>query len=443
MQTGRKSGPPPSVTRQMTGLLGVIGFALALYFLSNAGFDRVHATVIVMAATALPMLLHEVVFLKAHRQEAAGLQGFTLRGTGPANWERICIKLFGMWGTIAGLAFAYWLFPEYAREFYEPFWAFCHDYALAFVFITTFYFWLIDRWQKEPEDEYYAAGRLFMGQRDKVSGEDIRRHFLNWIIKGFFIPLMFIYLSNSVQFLIREPVGSAFDSFPMFVRYISRFTLGLDLAIAAVGYFLTIRLANAHIRSPNNLFWGWTVTLCVYAPFYGLIGKRYLDHKDGNGWLEMFADNTGVWFYVWGVAIIISKLGWVWANVTFGIRFSNLTNRGILTNGPFRWFRHPSYFFKNVSWWLLTVPFFSTESNEVALQNTLLMLSLNTIYLLRAKAEERHLSEDPTYVEYAMWVEKHGAMRGLRAIFPFLRYRRPDPQPDAETQKLYAPYRAV
>ncbi|WP_300032756.1 isoprenylcysteine carboxylmethyltransferase family protein [uncultured Roseobacter sp.] len=442
MSDRHNPGPPPSVTRQTTGMLGVLGFSLSLYFLSKAGFDRVNATVIAMIGTALPMLLHELVFLKAHRQPSAGLQGFTLRGHEPANWERICIKLLGLWGTLGLIAFAYWLFPEYARDLYLPFWTFCRDYALAFVFLSTVYFWLIDKWQKEPEDEYFVVGQMFIGKRNTASGEEIRRHFLNWIIKGFFLPLMFVYFASSVQFLINEPIGNAFNNFRMFVRYVSKFAVGLDLAIATIGYILTIRLANAHIRTPNNLFWGWTVTLCVYAPFYGLIGKRYLDHTDGNGWLEMFAENTGIWFYIWGVAIIISKVGWVWANVTFGIRFSNLTNRGILTNGPFRWFRHPSYFFKNTSWWLLTVPFFSTESNEVALQNICLMLCLNTVYLLRAKAEEKHLSEDPTYVEYALWVEKHGALRGLRAVFPFLRYKAPEQMPDPERAGLYAPHEA-
>ncbi len=42
---------------------------------------------------------------------------------------------------------------------------------------------------------------------------------------------------------------------------------------------------------------------------------------------------------------------------------------------------------------------------------------LNAIYYLRAKTEERHLSLDPVYVQYARWIDAHGIFRWC-AAFP-------------------------
>jgi len=273
-----------------------------------------------------------------------------------------------------------------------------------------------------PEDEYYKAGRLFLGQLPSADRAELRKYFLGWVIKGFFLPLMFVYFSGSVSYLTRTSFVDVSRSLGGFVGYVTSLSVSIDLAFVSIGYVLTLRLTNSHIRSPNNLFWGWIVTLLVYAPFFSLFGNRYLGYNDNNNWLDMFGPGWGAVVYAWGFAIVVTKIGWVWSNMSFGIRFSNLTNRGIITNGPYRWFRHPSYLFKNISWWLLSVPFFSVEGYETALRHTLLLVGVNTIYFLRAKAEEIHLSQDPTYVDYALWVEENGALRGLRAVLPFIRY---------------------
>jgi protein-S-isoprenylcysteine O-methyltransferase Ste14 len=43
---------------------------------------------------------------------------------------------------------------------------------------------------------------------------------------------------------------------------------------------------------------------------------------------------------------------YAWATVAFGLRFSNLTYRGVLTNGPYAFTRHPAYLSKNAFWWM-------------------------------------------------------------------------------------------
>ena len=57
---------------------------------------------------------------------------------------------------------------------------------------------------------------------------------------------------------------------------------------------------------------------------------------------------------------------------------------------------------------------------------------MNFMYFMRAKTEERHLSRDPVYVEYATWMNAHGWLRFLNRI-PFVRavvtYRQPPAPP--------------
>lgn len=122
---------------------------------------------------------------------------------------------------------------------------------------------------------------------------------------------------------------------------------------------------------------------------------------------------------------------YVWATLVFGLRFSNLTHRGILTNGPFRFAKHPAYVFKNLSWWLISMPFLAGDPLD-AIKFSLLLVLVNMIYNFRAKMEERHLSRDPAYVEYALAMNRRSIFRGLAKILPFLVYR-PDAVPLSAT----------
>jgi hypothetical protein len=62
------------------------------------------------------------------------------------------------------------------------------------------------------------------------------------------------------------------------------------------------------------------------------------------------------------------------------------------------------------------------------LRHCALLLMLNGVYFLRARTEERHLSRDPEYVAYALWIDAHGLLAGLGRVLPWLRYRAPPAQ---------------
>ena len=114
--------------------------------------------------------------------------------------------------------------------------------------------------------------------------------------------------------------------------------------------------------------------------------------------------------------ILLLVVVYVWSTIAFGARFSNLTHRGIITNGPYRYSKHPAYLAKNLSWWLIAMPFMVGVSLGQTVRSCLLLGLLNGIYYLRAKTEERHLSLDPVYRQYAQWMQQHGVLRALDRV---------------------------
>lgn len=143
---------------------------------------------------------------------------------------------------------------------------------------------------------------------------------------------------------------------------------------------------------------------------------QYLSHdQDQLYWGEVFAPWPAL-YVAWGSAILVLIAdSHLWAMAAFGLRFSNLTHRGIITNGPYRWVKHPADPCKNLSWWLISVPFIAGAGWPVALQSCALLAGTNLLYYLRARTQERHLRADPVYREYEAWMAQHGLFARLAA----------------------------
>lgn len=92
--------------------------------------------------------------------------------------------------------------------------------------------------------------------------------------------------------------------------------------------------------------------------------------------------------------VLICFAVYTWATLAFGLRFSNLTNRGIIDHGPYRYVRHPAYISKSIAWWAEFGGRFSSPWHPIV------MLLFCGVYGLRALSEERHLSADPEYRAY-------------------------------------------
>ncbi len=195
----------------------------------------------------------------------------------------------------------------------------------------------------------------------------------------------------------------------------------IDTTFATVGYALTMKPLDAHIRSANPYAAGWTAALICYPPFVLMGGGGPLDYHSGtmgeDGWNYWLAGYPLLMALV-GFLLVALTAVYAWATVAFGIRFSNLTHRGILTHGPYAWTKHPAYVTKNLFWWLATLPFLATSGSLTdVIRNSFIMGVVAGVYYWRARTEERHLSADPAYVAYAEWMERNGPLPRLRRFF--------------------------
>lgn len=380
---------------------------------------RTHALVIVCLALALPIILLEWLFLKPWRNPSAGLD---FRRRNPGSSSRVAVKLLGFYTCIGAVATVYWLFPEYHGSFYSNYFAIVKAVLPWWMLLAVPYFYFVDRHMLKPKDGYWQLGSWLLGSRRPVQGRVVGQLFLGWLVKLFFLPLMFVYLGNNLTTLLKFDFSLLFTSFKAVFDFFFNFLFYIDLLFVTVGYACTFRLLDSHIRSVEPSFLGWGVALIGYQPFWSMFSGNYLKYDQGPGWGYWFWD-TPLVYGIWGSAILLLIAIYVWASIPFGIRFSNLTHRGILTNGPYRLTKHPAYISKNLSWWMISMPFMVSASASEALRLSLLLLMVNAIYFMRARTEERHLSWDPDYVAYARYIEERGLLAFVGRWFPILRFR--------------------
>lgn len=314
-------------------------------------------------------------------------------------------KVIGFLITILLIAGIYWISPEYAKARYDPVWNILIPvFSIVLVFSYPYIKW-VDNKKGDLLDGYYYSGLFFTGQWNELDWLCLKRYFLGWLVKGFFLPLMLASLFvqweviSSLEFTIKN-----FNS--LYIAAISSIYL-LDVAVGSLGYLCTLRMFNAEIKSVDMSFLGWFAALSCYPPFSQVFGGAYYGYESDLTWNEWLHPYPVV-YITWAFLIIGLHVIYVSATCSFGIRFSNLTNRGIITRGPYRYLKHPAYVSKNIAWWLMQVPFVMHASFLDSLRACICLLVINGIYVLRAYTEEKHLMSDPEYVKYSSWMSQHG-----------------------------------
>ena len=423
-QQSRAGGPPVSDVSPGVGLVGLAGL-LAWILLCRqwpAVADALdlpgprerlagpYAALVAMAFTGSLMAAWSVLVAKVHRNPSTGIDWDRPRPLG-ATLHVSATKLAGLWATWALIGFLYCL----GRWYWDGQYLFAM-YVLGtaalplFVLSVPYVLWL-DRVLVEPRDHAWHFGAMLIG-REPWSAAEIGKHWRAWIIKGFFgafmisiLPAGFAAVVNADwSEIVHDPVRTGNALFDLL------FTV--DVQIGTVGYLLTLRPLDAHIRSGNPLLAGWLAALICYPPFvYAFMGQGGILQYEYQtaGWPHWLAGHDVV-LWLWAGGLVLLTAIYAWATVAFGIRFSNLTYRGVLTGGPYRFTRHPAYLSKNLFWWLSAMPFFVTTGSPLeAIRNTIFLGCVSAIYFWRAKTEEAHLlGEDPKYRDYHAWMARHG-----------------------------------
>lgn len=400
-------------------LTAVVAYAITLSFLRKFDVAILWSVVISIGVLAAVIAGLERIIIGKRLNDSAGLK---FSGLNKLNFRRISLKLLGFYATLLLVAAFYLLFPVYHTTGFTQYFRFT-GYLLPVLLIGgIFYFVAMDLFMKEPKDSYWHAGMLVLGKYRETDPSQLKNHFLGWLVKAFFLPLMLGFLMNDTAISFQHSFRESLDSFPEFYRYAINFIFSVDLLFISAGYLLTLKIFDSHIRTAEPTVMGWLVALLCYPPLSHMVGNNYLLYGGDWRWLKLFEGNQGHLYHIYGLVILGLFAFYALASVAFGLRFSNLTNRGIITNGPYRYMKHPAYLAKNMAWWFASIPFLFQDSWQIRIQMSLLLLGLNFIYYIRAITEERHLSLDATYVKYATAMNEKGIFKGLYRRFPFLKY---------------------
>lgn len=397
-----------------TGLLGFLGCFVWLSLFGTT--DPLVFTLITIASTALPVLVVDMGYYKVYKNESTGLDW--TQDKKPFCWQRVSTKLIGLYSLWGIIAFSYWLFPEYNTEGYQPFYHSCLM-SLAFLLIGAFfYISFIDRRMKDPEDGLYKWGCFLRRKANKQDKPFIIQYCLSWVVKALFLPIMFVGLVTNISSL--SSVSFFGRSFLEQVDYLICTIFTIDLLFGTIGYIMTFRLFDSHVKSTEPTLLGWLVTLVCYFsfPFSSVFLAQAIDNADA--WASVVSPMALPVQIIWASIILLLLAFYTWATIVFGIRFSNLTNRGIITNGPYKYVKHPAYLSKNFMWWIAGGLFMSSGGAALLIPGCIGLTILSYIYYLRAKTEEKHLMQDPQYVAYALWIDTHGLFARIKRTWLFL-----------------------
>jgi protein-S-isoprenylcysteine O-methyltransferase Ste14 len=234
------------------------------------------------------------------------------------------------------------------------------------------------------------------------------------LLKFFFAPLMINWclghianLCGSLMQLVQNIDGGVtgralFDSSLFFAAF--QLILFVDTLLFTLGYIIELPALGNRIRSVDPTFFGWFICLACYPPFNEFTMHFFAWQSSDFPYFD-----NDVMHFVANTALLLALAVFSWASIALGFKASNLTNRGIVVHGPYRFVRHPAYVAKNLAWWLGALPnmlMYFNAGDWGALSYTLLaVFGWTTMYALRAVTEERHLlMTDNGYKEYAQQV---------------------------------------
>ncbi|NIJ34888.1 methyltransferase family protein [Sphingomonas oligoaromativorans] len=405
---------PRSAVSTGVGLVGLAGLAAFYGAVRLWALDSPWVPLAGLAACALPMLLWSLLVDRVHRNPSTGIDW----SAPPRPWQDAAdtglVKLAGLWATWGLIAGFYAL----GRWYWSGDYLYAMDVLrmalLPLLLLSIPYVIWLDRRLVEPRDGAWAFGTwlLTAGRgADAALRRKIAEHMRSWAIKGFFTAFMLSALrGNWAAATGVSPAAMAADPVALADGLVALMFL-IDVSMGTVGYLFTMRPLDSHIRSGNPFVAGWTAALICYPPFILMNAGGPLDYQQHQlGWARALSDHP-LLQPLWAFALVGLTAAYAWATVAFGLRFSNLTHRGILTHGPYRFTKHPAYVSKNLFWWMATLPMLTTSGDwRDGLRNSCLLAVISGVYFWRAKTEERHLMPDPAYRAYAGWMARHGPL---------------------------------
>lgn len=325
-------------------------------------------------------------------------------------------RFASLWLLVSIFYFLYNMHPYYTGQDFNNARILIRGAYIVFCILVLPYTWFTLKFNYRLKDDFRDPTIIFfvllkriglaLATRDlnQIAGLFKVKRFNNFcltcLVKGVFLPLMAMFMFHHVTTVqqLMNRVSTEMEGVEIanwFLDLIYNMLFVVDTGIALVGYGLELKWLGNKTKSVEPTMFGWAVALMCYPPFNN-ISSVYLPLYDRQEFYIPFTEEQKIFIRV----IIVFLYGiFVWGTIALGVRFSNLSNKGIVDRGPYAIIRHPAYASKNIAWWFEHLQYMN------GLHNVLPLICWNIVYILRALTEERHLMKDPDYRAYCKKVK--------------------------------------
>lgn len=415
-----------SIARWYDPVLSISIATFLLFYFARTTVTSSFAVLLIVLAVTVPAFLIECFrsewFLKYFRQKEKMpriQKGF---------WEQIFVKWLGVLAGTLLILFLLWLLPDYRLpKYFLPLSEVKYFVAGLVLLVGLPLIAVTDRVLGSKLDATYEFGKIFLGKWRNLDLEKIKDVLREWILRGFFLVLNY---TTAVSMFTNFKTTGGFINYVSFAQFAPIFLELIFLVLLFTilpGYLFSSRLINTEVKNVDRTMLGWVVTFICYPPVIYSVFTAWLDYKVNlehslmEPWLQILGSLPTLLISV-GVIIILLELVHLWGEALLGLRSSNLMNRGIVTNGPFTYTKHPIYVVKCIGWFLVYLPFINPSGFLSAFQSTILLLGVCYVFLARGWAEERLLASDEVYVAYARYIDKQGVFAWLGRLLPILSF---------------------
>lgn len=412
----------------------IVAIIIAVYVLlrTNAVNDLIFAIVMVVAIT---IVMSGIEFLRAPWspfKKAVQLQTQSFEHS----LKETSLQWLGMLAYFSILLFAWWALAEYSRDYYAPFFGMLPLLMLVGPIAAAIVFYLSEvfcgSYEKGGKELGLLISRSVSGKfrfaLAQAKWTIIRDELLSWMLYGFFLPINFVELVKTLGAVRGQEAVIFSGDWIQIQAFIIMAIYGMLIAAITPGYLFGTRLIRTETRHVDHTWFGWTITLICYDPIVTAVFGRWLDYRaavEGPMWMRPWSEAFGgmpLMLFVIGGLIIFWEIIHLWGEAQFGLRASNISNRGVITTGLFRLTKHPIFISKCAGWLLIWVPFMAGGDLVTNLRYTILWGFVCVIYILRAVAEERVMANDKDYVTYGLYMDKHGMFAWVGRLLPFMSF---------------------
>jgi protein-S-isoprenylcysteine O-methyltransferase Ste14 len=231
-----------------------------------------------------------------------------------------------------------------------------------------------------------------------------------WALKAIFIPLYAVSLVGLVRLALMADLSQPIGWLGLAVIFLYT----IDLSFGLTGYLFASNELVPTVRSTQRSIVGWVVCLLCYGPIFAHWPAFEAVVHAEIGWTSQLVMTPAA--IVGACALLALLLLYVWASVVFGMRFSNLSNRGVVTAGPYRLMKHPAYFAHATNSWIIALILMPSAGIDLGPTHWLVPIAFTFLYWARSRTEEQHMSEDLDYVAYSRWIARHGLVARLKRL---------------------------